>query len=215
MNLGFTAAFSGNAACLGTSSISRPRQPASGPRGSAVSSMTKCTRCSGSAIILGKACITSPWAAQWTIPGSPPCRHTSFSLEAARWACLRVRAKKNSESLTTSSRRPRSSIDDCRHRMGGDRCAALHVTTAALRMLRRACGWELAPVHSCLGVTLATFAFPASGMGSTAEVRSRLLDGAMKSRAFRNACAIADTRSRNADLASRPGSSSLVLSSRH
>ena len=65
-------------------SISKPRPPACAPPGSAVFSMTKCTLCLESTTIPSKACITSPWAARSTMPGSPHFRRTSFNREAAR-----------------------------------------------------------------------------------------------------------------------------------
>ncbi|MEO8741042.1 MAG: hypothetical protein ABI537_15240 [Casimicrobiaceae bacterium] len=59
----------------------RPRPPACAPPGSAVSSMRKCTRYLESAIGAGKACTVG---GDVEIPGSPPCRRMSSSLEAAR-----------------------------------------------------------------------------------------------------------------------------------
>src|SRR4029453_5173660 len=55
--------------------------PAYAPPGSAVSSMTKCTRSLESATIPGRACITSRWEAPSTIPVFRYCRRTNFNLE--------------------------------------------------------------------------------------------------------------------------------------
>jgi hypothetical protein len=53
-------------------------------------------------------------------------------------------------------------LDVSRHRIASNRCAASHVTAAAFRMTEASAqtGTRAGPVHSCLGVTPATSAFP-------------------------------------------------------
>ena len=64
--------------------ILRQRQSEFAALASAVFSMTRCTRCWDSRLLSIRVCITSPWEARSTMPGSPHCRRTSFNRETAR-----------------------------------------------------------------------------------------------------------------------------------